>query len=89
MQHQLCHTSPCCGVQACEVCKETIEQFKGRLLIKEAARIVSDREDRLLTEQMTALERANEEVSGDEDSEEEDVGMGDVDVEGAAAIIES
>lgn len=42
---------------------------------------VSDRDDRLLTEQMLALESANQEVAGDDDSEEEEeIGMtGDVD----------
>lgn len=42
---------------------------------------VSDRDDRLLTEQMLALETANQEVAGDDDSEEEEVGMGELDVE--------
>ena len=41
---------------------------------------VSDRDDRLLTEQMLALENANQEVAGDDDSEEEEVGMGELDV---------
>ncbi len=44
---------------------------------------VSDRDDKLLTEQLLDLERANQEVAGDDDSEEEQVGMGDVDIEGA------
>ena len=39
---------------------------------------VSDRDDRLLTEQMLALETANQEVAGDDDSEEEEVGMGEL-----------
>lgn len=43
---------------------------------------VSEREDKLLAEQMAKLTRENEEVSGDEDSEEEeDTGMGEIDVE--------
>lgn len=45
---------------------------------------VSEREDKLLAEQMAKLGQANEEVSGDEDSEEEeDTGMGEIDVENA------
>jgi translation initiation factor 2 subunit 1 len=47
---------------------------------------VSDRDDRLLTEQMLDLERANQEVAGDDDSEEEEVGMGGIDVETPAVM---
>lgn len=66
---------------ACAACKETVEKQKGRLLVKEAARAVTERDDRLLTEQLTALEAANREVGGDTDSDdEEEVGMGSADV---------
>ncbi len=44
---------------------------------------VSDRDDRLLTEQLLDLEKANQEVAGDADSEEE-VGMGELDVDDPA-----
>ena len=44
---------------------------------------MSDRDDKLLTEQLLDLERANQEVAGDDDSDEEEVGMGDADIEGA------
>lgn len=44
---------------ACAACKETVEKQGGRLLVKEAARAVTERDDRLLTEQLTALEAAN------------------------------
>ena len=47
---------------------------------------VSDRDDRLLTEQMLALETANQEVAGDDDSEEEEVGMGEMDVNAPAPL---
>ena len=47
---------------------------------------MSDRDDRLLTEQMLDLERANQEVAGDDDSEEDEVGMGDVDVESPGIV---
>jgi hypothetical protein len=48
---------------ACEVCKKSIESAKGKLTVKEAARAVSERDDRLLAERMEALEAANREVS--------------------------
>ena len=50
---------------------------------------MSERDDRLLSEKMEALEAANAEVDGDEESEEEeDVGMGDIDVEAGPAFVE-
>lgn len=49
---------------------------------------MSERDDKLLAEHMAKLHNANEEVSGDEDSEEEeDTGMGEVDVENSASGI--
>ena len=48
---------------------------------------VSERDDKLLAEHMAKLRQDNEEVSGDEDSEEEeDTGMGEVDVDNGAGI---
>lgn len=71
--------------KACEACRTTIEASKGRLQIKDAARAVSERDDRLLTEQLEQLEAANREVGGDDDSDEEEVeGMGDVKIDGPA-----
>lgn len=50
---------------------------------------VSERDDKLLAEHMAKLRQDNEEVSGDEDSEEEeDTGMGEVDVDNGAGITE-
>jgi len=73
---------------ACEACQKSIEAAKGKIIIKESARAVSERDDRLLAEKMEALLEANKEVDGDADSEEqEDEGMGDIDVD-APAIIE-
>ncbi|WVY93640.1 hypothetical protein V8G54_032728 [Vigna mungo] len=70
-------------------CTEAIEQHKGKLVVKEAARAVSERDDKLLAEHMAKLRQDNEEVSGDEDSEEEeDTGMGEVDVDNGSAITE-
>lgn len=43
---------------------------------------MSEREDILLAERMAKLSQANEEVAGDDDSEEEeDTGMGDIDLD--------
>ncbi|KAL0321822.1 UNVERIFIED_CONTAM: Eukaryotic translation initiation factor 2 subunit alpha [Sesamum calycinum] len=74
--------------KAIEACVEEIERHKGKLTVKEAPRAVSEREDKLLAEHMAKLGRENEEISGDEDSEEEeDTGMGEIDVENSAAGI--
>ncbi|XP_055831304.1 eukaryotic translation initiation factor 2 subunit alpha homolog isoform X1 [Solanum dulcamara] len=68
--------------KAIAACTEEIERHKGKLTVKEAPRAVSEREDKLLAEQMAKLGRENEEISGDEDSEEEeDTGMGEIDLE--------
>lgn len=47
---------------ACEACTKSIEKSRGKLVVKEAARAVSERDDRLLAEKMEALENANKEV---------------------------
>lgn len=50
---------------------------------------MSERDDKLLAEHMLKLRSANEEISGDEESgDEEDTGMGDADVENSAGIVE-
>uniref|UniRef100_A0A0E0LQ44 S1 motif domain-containing protein n=1 Tax=Oryza punctata TaxID=4537 RepID=A0A0E0LQ44_ORYPU len=64
---------------AIKACGETIEKHKGKLVVKEAPRVVSEREDRLFMNDIEKLKLANEEVDGDEDSEE-DTGMGEVDL---------
>ena len=47
---------------------------------------MSEREDKLLAEQMYKLRHQNTEVGGDEDSEvEEDMGMGSVDLDSQAS----
>ncbi|KAK6156094.1 hypothetical protein DH2020_010342 [Rehmannia glutinosa] len=74
--------------KAIEACTEEIELHKGKLTVKEAPRAVSEREDKLLAEQMAKLGRENEEISGDEDSEEEeDTGMGEIDLENSGTVI--
>ncbi|KAG5616297.1 hypothetical protein H5410_016121 [Solanum commersonii] len=41
---------------------------------------MSEQEDKLIDEKMAKLSRGNEDISGDEDSEEEeDTGMGEID----------
>ncbi|GAB4860238.1 hypothetical protein Ancab_011717 [Ancistrocladus abbreviatus] len=75
--------------RAITACTEEIERHKGKLVVKEPPRAVSERDDKLLAEHMEKLRQVNEEVSGDEDSEEEeDTGMGDVDLENATGIAE-
>lgn len=72
---------------ACESCKAAVEARKGRLIVKASARAVSERDDRLLTDQMRVLEEKNKEVAGDDDSEEDfEEGMGDIDVTAKPAL---
>ncbi|ONK79267.1 uncharacterized protein A4U43_C01F4640 [Asparagus officinalis] len=67
---------------AIKACTEAIDLHKGKLLVKEAPRAVSERDDKLLAEHMAKLTSANEEVDGDEGSEEEeDTGMGEADLD--------
>jgi translation initiation factor 2 subunit 1 len=73
--------------KAIEASKESIEKRKGAFKVKEAPRTVSERDDLLLQSQLSELERKNQEVAGDSDSEEEyEEGMGDIDVEAPAAL---
>ncbi|KAG6473803.1 hypothetical protein ZIOFF_067721 [Zingiber officinale] len=72
---------------AIKACTEEIELHKGKLTLKEAPRAVSERDDKLLAEHMAKLQSANNEVDGDEGSEdEEDTGMGELDVESGVNI---
>lgn len=71
---------------AVAACKASIEGAKGSLRVKEAARAVSEREERALQEELEAAEAANREVGGDSGSEEEyEEGMS-VDVDAAPAL---
>ncbi|RLN19729.1 hypothetical protein C2845_PM02G29070 [Panicum miliaceum] len=66
---------------AIKACTAEIEKYKGKLVVKEPPRAVSEREDKLFLDQINSLMAQNEEVDGDDDSEEEeDTGMGDVDL---------
>ncbi|KAF3780767.1 Eukaryotic translation initiation factor 2 subunit alpha [Nymphaea thermarum] len=67
---------------AIKACTEAIESKKGKLGVKEAPRAVSEHEDKRHLEQFTKLALDNEEVDGD-DEDEEDTGMGEIDVENA------
>jgi translation initiation factor 2 subunit 1 len=71
--------------QAVEACQKSIEGNKGQMRIKESARAVSEKEERMLQEELEAAERANREVGGDSDSEEDEVGM-QMDVNAAPAL---
>ena len=64
--------------QAVEACAAAIANRDGKIVVKEAARAVSERDDRLLAEKMEKLQKAQEENS---DSDSEDETMGDVDNE--------
>ncbi|KAG5559885.1 hypothetical protein RHGRI_003244 [Rhododendron griersonianum] len=70
--------------KAIAACTEEIRRHNGKLALKEAPRVVSEREERLLAEQMSKLGNDNEELSGDED---EDGGMGEIDFENPASQI--
>lgn len=73
---------------AVKACTEEIELHKGKLTLKEAPRAVSERDDKLLAEHMAKLQSANNEVDGDEGSEEEeDTGMGDLDLENSGVSV--
>jgi translation initiation factor 2 subunit 1 len=63
---------------ATEAAAATAAAAGGRLVVREAARAVSERDDRLLSDHLAALASANREVAGDDDSEGEDEGMGDL-----------
>ena len=69
------------GVAACdaavEAARRTIEAAGGKIVIKESARAVSERDDRLLAEKMEKLQKAQEEEEGSDSDEDET--MGDVD----------
>mmetsp|Transcript_4003 Transcript_4003/g.8113 ORF Transcript_4003/g.8113 Transcript_4003/m.8113 type:complete len:332 (+) Transcript_4003:35-1030(+) len=55
--------------EAVVACQKSIESNKGQMRVKEAARAVSEKEERALQEELEAAEAANREVAGDSDSE--------------------
>lgn len=72
--------------EAVEACQKSIEGNKGQMRIKEAARAVSEKEERALQEELEAAEAANREVAGDSGSEDDyEEGMS-MDVDAAPAL---
>jgi translation initiation factor 2 subunit 1 len=67
--------------QATAAAAAAIEAHKGRLVVKEGARAVSERDEKLLAEKLDKLAAANEEVDGDDSEEEDDTGMGSADID--------
>lgn len=55
--------------EAVVACQKSIESNKGQMRVKEAARAVSEKEERALQEELEAAEAANREVAGDSDSD--------------------
>ena len=54
---------------------EAMQAVEGvRLIVKEAPRAISERDDRLLAKQLEDLANQNQEQDGDEDEEEEGMG---------------
>ena len=51
-----------------------------RSQVKAAPRAVDERDDKLLSNLMSALEQQNAEIGGDDDEEEQDEGMGNIDI---------
>ncbi|KAL4857292.1 Eukaryotic translation initiation factor 2 subunit alpha [Chlorella vulgaris] len=72
--------------KAVEECKAHLEAEKGRLVVKEAARAVSEKEERALEEELQAAEAANREVSGDTDEDEDFEEGQNVDVDAGPAL---
>lgn len=71
-----------------DLAKAEIEKHKGKLIVKEPPRAVSERDDRLLQETMEKLENANKDVDGDDSDGEQDESMGDLDVEKEPTLVE-
>lgn len=67
---------------ACDRCREVMEERRGKIVVKSEARVVSAQEDKLLDDQLQQLAASNAEVDGDADSEEAEEGMGEVDLSG-------
>jgi translation initiation factor 2 subunit 1 len=67
--------------QATAAAAASIESAKGRLVVKEAARAVSERDEKLLAEKLDKLAAENEEVAGDSDESSDEEGMGSADID--------
>lgn len=72
-------------VQECiDILRREVEGNKGKVVVKEAPRAVSDRDDRLLQEKLEASESKH----GAEEEEEQDETMGSFDVENGPQLTE-
>mmetsp|Transcript_67046 Transcript_67046/g.111463 ORF Transcript_67046/g.111463 Transcript_67046/m.111463 type:complete len:348 (-) Transcript_67046:103-1146(-) len=65
---------------AIDVMQKDIRSSKGDLQVKSAPRAVDERDDKLLSNLMSTLEQQNQEIGGDDDEDEQDEGMGNVDI---------
>jgi len=66
---------------AIEDMREEIRSSKGELQVKAAPRAVDERDDKLLENLMLTMENQNQEVGGDDEGEDdEEEGMGSVDI---------
>ena len=74
--------------EAIDAVKSSIESNKGKLVVREGARAVSERDEKLLKEQMARLDSQNRDVAGDSDEEGYEEGMGDIDVENAMPALQ-
>mmetsp|Transcript_4671 Transcript_4671/g.16381 ORF Transcript_4671/g.16381 Transcript_4671/m.16381 type:complete len:333 (-) Transcript_4671:772-1770(-) len=72
--------------KAIDAVKASIESNKGKLVVREGARAVSEKDEKLLREQMARLEGQNKDVAGDSDDDDYQDGMGDIDVDAAPAL---
>jgi len=67
--------------KAIENMREQIRSSKGELQVKAAPRAVDERDDKLLENLMLTMENQNQEVGGDDEGEDdEEEGMGSVDI---------
>ncbi|XP_073157012.1 eukaryotic translation initiation factor 2 subunit alpha homolog isoform X1 [Henckelia pumila] len=57
--------------RAIAACTEEIEQHKGRLIVKTAPRLMSDREDKVFAEQIAQLNLADDDASGGDDTDDD------------------
>jgi len=60
--------------QAIDLIRDQITKAKGNLLVKDAPRAISERDEHELTAQMEELERQSKEISGDDDNSDQEGG---------------
>ncbi|MCL7028139.1 hypothetical protein MKW94_017765 [Papaver nudicaule] len=73
---------------AIEACTDAIDSHNGRLVVKVEPRVVGERDDDALARILADHNKSNGEVNGDDGSEEEDTGMGELDVDRPAGVHE-